>query len=156
MTAAISRVLLTKCGAPTRILYQRGVYPVDDFHTVKKYGQPLLVTQDIVLERYIDRCALCHPPRQPALTVDPAQSFATSQQCGSYFWRPINSDAPQAWLMSGDVTQLVVVIVAKDSRVPLERWVFDVTLVDDGSSAEGATQRCGIARRCPVGSGDAR
>ena len=49
-----------------RILYQRGVYPVDDFHTVKKYGQPLLVTQDIVLERYIDRCVARHPTETTA------------------------------------------------------------------------------------------
>ncbi|KZW02591.1 spindle assembly checkpoint protein [Exidia glandulosa HHB12029] len=92
--------------AVNTILYQRGVYPVDDFHTVKKYGQPLLVTQDIVLERYIDRVL-----------------------------QQVNT-----WLMSGDVTQLVVVIVAKDSRVPLERWVFDVTLVDEPGSADRATQ----------------
>ena len=53
--------------------------------------------------------------------------------------------------MSGDVTQLVVVIVAKDTRVPLERWVFDVTLVDEGGSGDGAaTQRYGTPLRCPV------
>ncbi|EJD55557.1 spindle assembly checkpoint protein [Auricularia subglabra TFB-10046 SS5] len=91
--------------AVNTILYQRGVYPTDDFHTVKKYGQPLLVTQDIVLERYIDRVL-----------------------------QQVNT-----WLMSGDVTQLVVVIVQKDTRVPLERWVFDVTLVDD-APPDGQTQ----------------
>jgi mitotic spindle assembly checkpoint protein MAD2 len=36
------------------ILYQRGVYPQDDFHFVKKYGQTLLVSQDPALERYLD------------------------------------------------------------------------------------------------------
>lgn len=43
---------------PTSILFQRGVYPSDDFHMVKKYGQTVLVTQDLALENYLDRYAL--------------------------------------------------------------------------------------------------
>src|ERR1700692_4578797 len=39
----------------TRILFQRGVYPSDDFHMVKKYGQTVLVTQDLALENYLER-----------------------------------------------------------------------------------------------------
>jgi len=35
------------------ILYHRGVYPAGDFHTVKKYGQPVLLTEDPNLESYI-------------------------------------------------------------------------------------------------------
>lgn len=35
------------------ILYQRGVYPQDDFTTVKKYGLTLLKTQDEELKSYI-------------------------------------------------------------------------------------------------------
>jgi len=38
-----------------RILFQRGVYPSDDFHMVKKYGQTVLVTQDLALENYLER-----------------------------------------------------------------------------------------------------
>jgi hypothetical protein len=34
------------------------------------------------------------------------------------------------WLMTGSVTQLVLAIISKDSRTPLERWVFDITLVE--------------------------
>lgn len=43
-----------------RILFQRGVYPSDDFHMVKKYGQTVLVTQDLALENYLDRCLSFH------------------------------------------------------------------------------------------------
>jgi hypothetical protein len=39
------------------ILFQRGVYPSDDFHMVKKYGQTVLVTQDLALENYLEKCA---------------------------------------------------------------------------------------------------
>jgi mitotic spindle assembly checkpoint protein MAD2 len=35
------------------ILYQRGIYPPDDFKMVKKYGLTLCVTSDDTLERYI-------------------------------------------------------------------------------------------------------
>ena len=38
-----------------RILYQRGVYPSDDFHLVKKYGQVVMLTQDQALEIYLDK-----------------------------------------------------------------------------------------------------
>jgi hypothetical protein len=41
--------------ATPRILFQRSVYPEDDFHMVKKYGQTVLVTQDLALERYLDK-----------------------------------------------------------------------------------------------------
>lgn len=40
------------------------------------------------------------------------------------------------WLLTGSVTQLVLAIISKDTRTPLERWVFDVMLVDP--PAEGA------------------
>jgi mitotic spindle assembly checkpoint protein MAD2 len=33
------------------------------------------------------------------------------------------------WLLKGNVTQLVLVLLSKDSRTPLERWVFTVDLV---------------------------
>jgi len=38
-----------------RILFQREVYPSDDFQMVKKYGQTVLVTQDLALENYLER-----------------------------------------------------------------------------------------------------
>jgi len=34
------------------------------------------------------------------------------------------------WLLTGAVTQLVVAIISKDSRTPMERWVFDINLVE--------------------------
>lgn len=37
------------------ILYQRGVYPADDFHLVKKYGQVVMLTQDLAVENYLDK-----------------------------------------------------------------------------------------------------
>ena len=34
------------------------------------------------------------------------------------------------WLLTGSVTQLVLAIISKDTRLPLERWVFDINLVE--------------------------
>ena len=33
------------------------------------------------------------------------------------------------WLLTGSITQIVLAIISKDTRTPLERWVFDINLV---------------------------
>ncbi|KAI0082272.1 DNA-binding protein [Panus rudis PR-1116 ss-1] len=90
--------------AVNTILFQRGVYPADDFHMVKKYGQTVLVTQDLALESYLDKIL-----------------------------KQVNK-----WLLTGSITQLVLAIISKDSRRTMERWVFDINLVEqpaDGGDA---------------------
>lgn len=37
------------------ILYQRGIYPSEDFTTVKKWDMPLLVTTDSEVKAYIKK-----------------------------------------------------------------------------------------------------
>lgn len=37
------------------ILYQRGIYPAEDFKTVKKYGLQMLTTTDDGLASYLER-----------------------------------------------------------------------------------------------------
>lgn len=41
--------------AINNILFQRGIYPPEDFQTVRKYGLPLLVTADDEVQEYIDK-----------------------------------------------------------------------------------------------------
>ncbi|KAG2116246.1 DNA-binding protein [Suillus cothurnatus] len=91
--------------AANTILFQRGVYPSDDFHMVKKYGQTVLVTQDLALENYLDRIL-----------------------------KQVNK-----WLLTGSVTQLVLAIISKDTRLPLERWVFDVNVVEQPADSTEPT-----------------
>lgn len=45
------------------------------------------------------------------------------------------------WLLTGSVTQLVLAIISKDTRTPLERWVFDVKLVEP---APDSTEPCDV------------
>ncbi|KAF8213119.1 spindle assembly checkpoint protein [Mycena galopus ATCC 62051] len=93
--------------AVNTILFQREVYPSDDFHMVKKYGQVVLVTQDLALENYLEKIL---------------------QQV-------------QKWILKGSVTQLVLAILAKDTRTTLERWVFDIKLVEPSAdSKEGCVE----------------
>ncbi|KAJ7786238.1 spindle assembly checkpoint protein [Mycena metata] len=95
--------------AVNTILFQREVYPSDDFHMVKKYGQVVLVTQDLAVENYLEKIL----------------------------------KQVQKWLLTGSVTQLVLVILAKDTRTALERWVFDIKLVDpppEGSESTGKAE----------------
>ena len=52
------------------------------------------------------------------------------------------------WLLTGSVTQLVLAIISKDTRIPLERWVFDIFLVDpapEGSEVRYDSFVCTIA-----------
>ncbi|PIL31848.1 transcription factor [Ganoderma sinense ZZ0214-1] len=90
--------------AANTILFQRGVYPADDFHMVKKYGQTVLVTQDLALENYLEKIL-----------------------------KQVNQ-----WLLTGSITQLVLAIISKDSRTPLERWVFDINLVEPPADSSEA------------------
>ncbi|KAG8935454.1 Mitotic spindle checkpoint component mad2 [Tulasnella sp. 417] len=83
--------------AVNAILYHRNVYPTDDFQMVKKYGQVVLLTQDLGLEKYIETVL-----SQRALFAE--------------------------WLNSGTITQLIIAIVARESKITLERWVFDIKL----------------------------
>jgi len=77
------------------ILFQRGVYPAEDFAAVRKYGLNMLVTADDQVKAYIRRIM--------------AQL--------------------SRWMAGGKISKLVVVIAAKDSGEPLERWQFDVQLL---------------------------
>ncbi|RPD55841.1 spindle assembly checkpoint protein [Lentinus tigrinus ALCF2SS1-6] len=90
--------------AANTVLFQRGVYPADDFQMVKKYGQTVLVTQDLALENYLEKIL-----------------------------KQVNQ-----WLLTGSITQLVLAIISKENRTPLERWVFDINLVEPPAATEGS------------------
>jgi len=48
----------------------------------------------------------------------------------------------EEWLLTGSVTQLVLAIISKDTRTPLERWVFDIFLVDPAPEESEARYDC--------------
>jgi len=78
---------------------------------VKKYGQTVMLTEDPALESYLDRILK---------QVNSAYIYTAHSMS--------NAVIP-AWLLKGNVTQLVLVLLSKDTRTPLERWTFNVDLV---------------------------
>ena len=80
------------------ILYQRSIYPSEDFRTVKKFGLQMLATTDDDLADYLDRAM---------------------QQL-------------KKWLEQGKVRRLVVAIVEKASQDTVERWQFDIEVMNEG------------------------
>ncbi|WFD38022.1 Mitotic spindle checkpoint component mad2 [Malassezia japonica] len=86
------------------ILYQRSIYPSEDFRTVKKFGLQMLSTTDDDLADYLDR--------------------AMGQL--------------KTWLEQGKVRRLVVAIVEKETQETVERWQFDIEVVNEGLDASQA------------------
>ncbi|CAK7265170.1 Mitotic spindle checkpoint component mad2 [Sporothrix epigloea] len=76
------------------ILFQRGVYPAEDFTAVKKYGLNMLVSSDDQVRAYIKK---------------------------------IMSQLDR-WMVSGQISKLVLVITDKDTGEHVERWQFDVQI----------------------------
>ena len=96
---------------------------------VKKYGQTVLVTQDLALENYLDRYMRTFSILSSFLSAraEFSNRFKVSVKC--WMIEPFIT-LPIEWLLTGSVTQLVLAIISKDTRTPLERWVFDIKLVE--------------------------
>ncbi|KAL9125681.1 MAG: hypothetical protein Q9217_005153 [Psora testacea] len=81
------------------ILFQRGVYPAEDFTPVKKYGLNMLVTSDDQVKAYIKK-----------------------------IMSQLNK-----WMTGSKISKLVVAIASKETGETVERWQFDVQIVNKGS-----------------------
>lgn len=64
-----------------------------------------------------------------------------------------NYDDPRLaeWLLTGSITQIVLAIISKDSRMTLERWVFDINLVEQPSHTPAPYVSCVILACLTVG-----
>jgi mitotic spindle assembly checkpoint protein MAD2 len=93
------------------VLYQRGIYPPEDFKVVKKYGLNVLVTTDEEVKNYIKRIM--------------GQLSRTPHYC--------RANSP-GWMKDGKISKLVMAIVSKDTGEVLERWQFDVQIFGKASS----------------------
>lgn len=95
--------------AINNILFQRGIYPTEDFITVRKYDLPLLVTADDDVKQYI-------------------------QQIMSQV---------KKWIYGGKIIRLVVVIINKSTTETVERWEFNIEILNSGdnNTEEGETSK---------------
>lgn len=122
------------------ILYQRGIYPADDFKMVKVRTLPSCrVSQDQMTDGKCLSCrntgstCCCLTMRTSRLTC--ATSQTNSQVRALVLSCPVCSQivlthTHTAWLNNRQVSRLVLAIISKESRETLERWQFDVTLED--------------------------
>ncbi|RWV82418.1 hypothetical protein GW17_00056084, partial [Ensete ventricosum] len=83
------------------ILYNRGIYPEESFTKVKKYGLPMLLTQDEGVKSFI--------------------SGLTSQLTAFALFNP-----REEWLEAGKLQRVVLVIMSKATSEVLERWNFSI------------------------------
>ncbi|KAJ2461682.1 Mitotic spindle checkpoint component mad2 [Coemansia sp. RSA 2424] len=79
------------------ILFQRGLYPVEDFDRKKKYGLDVWVSNDMNVTQYLDKIMA----------------------------------SVEEWLAAGKINKLVLAINSRETRETLERWQFDVQLIDE-------------------------
>ncbi|KAB2045767.1 hypothetical protein ES319_D01G184700v1 [Gossypium barbadense] len=99
--------------AANSILYNRGVYPEESFAKVKKYGLPMLLTQDEGVKSFITN-----------LTAQLSENEIVGKE----------------WLEAGKLQRVVMVIMSKATKEVLERWNFsietDSDVVEKGVSRE--------------------
>ena len=95
------------------ILFQRGIYPPEDFQTVKKYGLPLVVSADDDVKEYINKIML----------------------------------QVKKWIYGRKIGKLVVVIISKSTAEVVERWEFNIEILQDSNeNAEDNQQELGKPR----------
>ncbi|KAL8793620.1 MAG: hypothetical protein Q9195_003772 [Heterodermia aff. obscurata] len=100
------------------ILFQRGVYPAEDFTAVKKYGLNMLGKE-------YQFQAEAHALMRKLVTSD--------DQVKAY----INKIMSQLnkWMIGGKISKLVVVITSKETGEHVERWQFDVDYFSSSDSS---------------------
>ncbi|PIA17123.1 DNA-binding protein [Coemansia reversa NRRL 1564] len=85
------------------ILFQRGIYPVEEFEVKKKYGLDIWVSNDQQVQKYLEKIM----------------------------------QSVEEWLSMGKINKLVLAVNSREARETLERWQFDIQLVDDEEVVAG-------------------
>ncbi|CAG9951754.1 unnamed protein product [Clonostachys rosea f. rosea IK726] len=98
------------------ILFQRGVYPAEDFAAVKKYGLNMLGTLMSTPNHAPNSFSLTH-------SLPPVSS---DDQVKAYIKRIMSQ--LDKWMVGGKISKLVIVITDKDTGEHVERWQFDVQI----------------------------
>jgi mitotic spindle assembly checkpoint protein MAD2 len=113
------------------ILYNRGVYPEESFARVKKYGLPMLLTQDEAVKTFITNLTSQLSGSSPIEI-----SLAPHLVCSVIFLICVSPRTAAEWLEAGQLQRIVLVIMSKAAGEVLERWNFnivtDVEVVEKG------------------------
>jgi mitotic spindle assembly checkpoint protein MAD2 len=111
-------------------LYQRGIYPDDEFLPVKKYNMTIMITKDGGLREYLSQVLQQINSTRGANLRQYITSLlllvvARRKVCSNLTKRLRSSTD---WLGSGDIQKLVVVIADQKTKETKERWTFDIQL----------------------------
>ncbi|PNP51054.1 hypothetical protein THARTR1_08282 [Trichoderma harzianum] len=101
------------------ILFQRGVYPAEDFTAVKKYGLNMLGTIASPLGQ--------RPSKIKTRTKLTFRSIVSADDQVKAYIKKIMSQLDK-WMIGGKISKLVIVITDKDTGEHVERWQFDVQI----------------------------
>ncbi|KAJ2609755.1 MAD2 mitotic arrest deficient-like 1 [Coemansia sp. RSA 1365] len=85
------------------ILFQRGIYPVEEFEVKKKYGLDIWVSNDQQVQKYLEKIM----------------------------------QSVEEWLSMGKINKLVLAVNSREARETLERWQFDIQLVEEEEVVAG-------------------
>ncbi|MBA0823820.1 hypothetical protein Goarm_020523 [Gossypium armourianum] len=115
------------------ILYNRGVYPEESFAKVKKYGLPMLLTQDEGVKSFITNLT-AQLSGKSVFVCDAFKSILITSSHSE------NEIVGKEWLEAGKLQRVVMVIMSKATNEVLERWNFsietDSDVVEKGVSRE--------------------
>ncbi|RYR35371.1 hypothetical protein Ahy_A10g050535 isoform A [Arachis hypogaea] len=114
--------------AANSILYNRGVYPEESFVKVKKYGLPMLLTEDEGVKSFIANLTAQLSVKWGLIKLNSILSLCLNYECC------------KEWLEAGKLQRIVLVIMSKATGEVLERWNFsietDSEVVEKGVSRE--------------------
>ncbi|KAJ5135078.1 DNA-binding HORMA [Penicillium bovifimosum] len=104
------------------ILFQRGVYPPEDFTAIKKYGLNMLGLWITF----------------PGININSSnlRTVSADDQVKAYI-KKIMSQLRE-WMQGGKISKLVVVITDKETGEHVERWQFDVEIFGKQSRSRSA------------------
>ncbi|KHN93912.1 DNA-binding HORMA [Metarhizium album ARSEF 1941] len=107
------------------ILFQRGVYPAEDFTAVKKYGLNMLGTPQWSPES----------PVAVVVKLNPRCCTVSADDQVKAYIKKIMSQLDK-WMVGGKISKLVIVITDKDTGEHVERWQFDVQISQNAAKSK--------------------
>ena len=103
------------------LLYQRGLYPADDFQIVKKYNLSLLLSNDDKVKEYI--ATIMKQLHRMFFSLQHWRGVSLSLLLKySLYGREID------WLEHKVISKVVLVISNRETGQILERWSFDIKI----------------------------
>lgn len=104
--------------AVNSILYQRGIYPPDNFRQQTAFGIAVMVSTDPGLTKYLVTVLQQMSGAVRVLTVGPTAAGCSHAR--------MLSSACTDWLLTGGLRRMVLVVSSAKTKATCERWTFEI------------------------------